>query len=374
MTKKTWIYNARLLSSGKELDATTMLIEAGKIHAVGVDAPAEAHESINLHGQFLSPGFIDIQLNGGYKHYFSSTPSKETLKEMTEASLEHATPYYYATLISSPTETIFSAIEAVRETMQYDRHLLGLHLEGPFLNSERKGAHKADHLQKPTDSIIERIIETGIDVVKMITIAPEICTQEQINALVNSGIQVSIGHSSASYQEAQAAFEQGINIVTHLYNAMPPMTHRSPGLIGAALDTSHVYTPIILDGRHCHPAMARLAYATKGDRLILLTDAAVLGRRLKRIDWDGLGAGLTPDGFYINSEGNLAGSAISMPEAVRNAQQYLGISLAEAADMGSGRVATAIGRSGDLGYLSPGYTAAFSIFNEDLSNFYTLAL
>lgn len=374
MTKKVWIHNAHLLSSGRELEATTLLVEEGKICAIGTEAPSEDCERIDLGGQYISPGFIDIQLNGGYEHYFSSTPTVDVLREMTQACLEHATPYYYATLITSPTEAIFSAIEAVRETMLSDRHLLGLHLEGPFLNPERRGAHQAHLIQKPTDDIVDRIIATGRGVVKMMTIAPEVCTTSQIARLIESGIQVSIGHSSASYEEAQTAFEQGVDIVTHLYNAMSPLTHRAPGLVGAALETPHVYTPIILDGRHCHPAAARLAYKSKGDRLILLTDAAVLGRRLQRISWDGLGADLTPDGFYINADGNLAGAAISMPEAVHNAQLYLGISIAEAADMASGRVASAIGRSNDLGYLKPGYRACFSIFNEDLSRFSSLVL
>ncbi len=374
MTKKIWIHNARLLSDGRELEATTLLVEGGRIRAVGADAPQEAHEAIDLHGQYLSPGFIDIQLNGGYEHYFSSTPNVEVLREMTTACLEHATPYYYATLITSPTEAIFSAIESVKQAMQEDKHLIGLHLEGPFLNPERRGAHQASLIQKPTDELLERIIEAGQGVVKMITIAPEVCSRGQIDRLIESGIQVSIGHSSASYEEAKGAFEQGINIVTHLYNAMSPLTHRSPGLAGAALETPHVYTPIILDGRHCHPAAARLAYKAKGDRLILLTDAAVLGRRLRRISWDGLGADLTPDGFYINADGNLAGAAISMPEAVRNARQYLGVSLAEAADMASGRVASAIGRASELGYLRPGYPACFSTFDEEVRQFASLVL
>lgn len=374
MTKKAWIHNARLLSSGRELEATTLLVQEGKICAIGTEAPNEDCECIDLRGQYVSPGFIDIQLNGGYENYFSSTPTVEVLREMTQASLEHATPYYYATLITSPTETIYSAIKAVKEAMQTDHHLLGLHLEGPFLNTERRGAHQAHLIQRPTDEAIDRIIKAGRDVIKMITIAPELCSPSQIARFIESGIQISIGHSSASYEEAKAAFEQGVDIVTHLYNAMSPLTHRSPGLVGAALETPHVYTPIILDGRHCHPAAARLAYRAKGDRLILLTDAAVLGRRLKHISWDGLGATLTPDGFYINADGNLAGAAISMPEAVRNAQQYLGISIAEATDMASGRVASAIGRDNELGYLKPGYPANFSVLSEDLNQFSTLVL
>lgn len=368
----TKIENARLISQGKVLEATSLCIGEGKILCLG-ECDRVADQTIDLGGRYLSPGFIDIQLNGGYQRYFSFSPDAETLGEMTQASLEHATPFYYATLITSLPESIFAGIEAVRQRMAHDPHLLGMHLEGPFLSEKRRGAHRAEYIRRPDDALLNEIIERGQGVIRLITIAPESFSTEQIARLISSGIQVTIGHSDATYEEVEATADLGVRMITHLYNAMSPFTHRAPGVIGAALEDDRIYTPIILDGRHCHPAAARLAYKAKGHRLILTTDAAVLGRRLDYITWDGLDARLTEDGFYVNGDGNLAGSSISMPEAVRNACLFLGISLPEAADMASGRVADAIGLGRVLGSLTPGTPAAFSIFDECLDHYETLS-
>lgn len=372
MAQIVYIHNARLLSRGQELKARSLTVRDGKITRIGGEAPEGCTQIVDLEDKFLSPGFIDIQLNGGTAKFFSETPDRETLQEMTDACLEHATPYYYATLITSLPETIFAGIETVREAMKKDPHLLGMHLEGPFLNLNKRGAHKAEFIRKPTDELLDELIARGKGVIKLLTIAPENFTPEQIAKLVASGIQISAGHSEATYEQAITAFDSGIRIVTHLYNAMSTFTHRAPNLMGAALSDQRVYTPIILDGGHCHPGSAKLAYLAKGERLILITDAAVLGRKTKDVPWEGIDAHLNADGFYVNTNGNLAGAAISMPEAIVNAQSFLGVSLAEAVDMATGRVADAIGRAGDLGTLAPGYPAAFSVFNASLSEYQAL--
>lgn len=329
-------------------------------------------EHIDLAGDYLCPALIDIQLNGGYTKYFSLTPDAETLAELSEASWEFGTPFFYATLISSPIDVVYTAIEVVREAMKHNPYLLGIHLEGPFLCPKRKGAHNVAVLHSPSDSELQTIISRGQGVIKLITIAPEMLTQQQIALLQESGIQISLGHSDTSYECATKLFDSGVNIVTHLYNAMSAFTHRAPGLVGAALLHPNVYTPIILDGRHCHWAAARLAYQMKGKHLILLTDAAVLGRRMKEMAWEGLHAILTPDGFYVNPDGNLAGSAISMGEAVVNACEHLFVSPAEAVDMATGRVAKAIGAVGNqLGRIAPNYRAVFTRWHQDGSNRFT---
>lgn len=368
-----YIKNARLLSRGRELSATSLTTRNGIIETIGSEpVDISEYKIIDLGGRFLSPGFIDIQLNGGTKRFFSETPDVETLQEMTAACLEHATPYYYATLITSLPEVIFEGIERCREVMQTDPHLLGMHLEGPMLNQEKRGAHKLEFIRKPDDAFLDELLERGRGVIKLLTIAPELFTKAQLSKLLSSGIQISAGHSNATYEEAVEALDQGISIITHMFNAMSPISHRAPGLMGAALDDERVFTPIILDGRHCHPGAARMAYKCKGHKLVLITDAAVLGRKTKHVEWEGIDARLTDDGFYYNKNGNLAGSAISMPEAIQNAQAFLGVSLAEAVDMATGRVADAIGRSADLGTLAPGFPACFSVFNQELSQYEVL--
>lgn len=374
MANRILIKNARLISDGQELSASSLVVANGHICSVGADKTAEYEQVIDLEGHILTPGLIDIQINGGYTRYFSLTPDAETIAEVTEACLEHATPYFYITLISSPVQTIFTAIDAVRAAMQTNPHILGMHLEGPFLNPIRKGAHNAQIICSPTLDTLRELIEYGRGVIRMITLAPEMWSPEAIDLILESGIQISLGHSEATYEEAMALFDRGVHIVTHLYNAMSAFTHRSPGLVGASLEHPEVYTPLILDGRHCHPAAARLAYKLKGEQFILLTDAAVLGRRMKEMAWEGLHAILTPEGYYVNPDGNLAGSAISMPEAVSNAMSYLGVTFAEAVDMGTRRVARAIGMQDKLGRLAEGYQAAFSVFAPDLSSSHSLSL
>lgn len=366
--KSVFIKNARLLSQGAELRPTTISVENGRIVALGEDVPAEGAEVIDLDGKYLSPGFVDIQLNGGIRKFFSYKPDAETLAEMTEACLKHATPYYHPTLVTAQPATIFEAIESVREAMKTDPHILGMHLEGPFLNPVRRGAHTLEYIRIPDDKLLDQIIEKGKGVITLITIAPEQFTDAQIKKLVASGIQVSAGHSEIAYDGAKAAFDKGIRIVTHLYNAMSALEPRKPGLVGAALEDDRVYAPIILDGAHCHPAQARIAYKSKGERMILITDAAVLGRELEELDFEGFHAQLTPDGFYYNRHGNLAGSAIDMAEAIKNAMEFLNITLPEAVAMATDRPAKALGRDKEFGQLTVGYPAFFSVFSEEITD------
>lgn len=365
--RTVFIKNARLLSQGQELKPQTITIENGRITGIGEEkTKGEGVEVIDLEGKYLTPGFIDIQLNGGIKNFFSYNPNADVLSEMTSACLKHATTYYHPTLVTSLPETVFQAIEAVRQAMKTDPHILGMHLEGPFLNPVRRGAHTLEYIRIPDDEILDEIIAKGKGVISLITVAPEQFTDKQLKKLIASGIQVSAGHSEITYEGAKQAFDKGIRIVTHLYNAMSAFEPRKPGLVGAALEDERVYAPIILDGAHCHPAQARVAYRSKQDKLILITDAAVLGRELDELDFEGFHAKLTPDGFYYNRNGNLAGSAIDMPEAIKNAIDYLGITLAEAVSMATDRVAKAIGREKEIGQLTLGYPALFSVFSSDI--------
>lgn len=373
MTPSILIRHARLISHGHELAETSIAIRHGRIERIGADLSAQYDQEIDLAGHYLSPGLIDIQINGGYTRYFSLSPDAETIAEMTQACLEFATPFFYITLISSPLPTILEAIETTRVAMQHNPHLLGMHLEGPYLNPIRKGAHNARVISSPKLEDLELILERGQGVIRLITLAPEMWSDEALELVEHSGIQVSLGHSEASYEEAMNAFGRGVHLVTHLYNAMSAFTHRAPGLIGAALEHPEVYTPVILDGRHCHWGAARLAYQAKRERFILLTDAAVLGRRMQEMAWEGLHAILTPDGYYVNPDGNLAGSAISMPEAVNNAMKHLGVSFVEAIEMATGRVAQAIGLEHEIGRLEVGHRAAFSVFSPDLKECRTLS-
>jgi N-acetylglucosamine-6-phosphate deacetylase len=212
--------------------------------------------------------------------------------------------------------------------------VLGIHLEGPFLNPIKKGAHLEAYIIKPTKENIDLLLSEGKDIIKMWTIAPEMFDQTTLDYLISTGVTLSIGHSNATYEEAIQAMDKGIHLVTHLYNAMSPMNHRAPGLVGAALNHPNVTCQIILDGLHCHESAAEIALKIKNDKVILVSDALFLGRKKQSFQWDNFNATLTK-GTYYNTDGNLAGSAISQLDAILFAVNNLHISPEKALRMSS---------------------------------------
>jgi N-acetylglucosamine-6-phosphate deacetylase len=244
--------------------------------------------------------------------------------------------------------------------------VMGMHLEGPFFNPAKRGAHNKNIIRKPTNRELEEIIYYGKNILKIITIAPEMFTDEQIDLLLESGIKVSAGHSDMTYEQAQYYFSKGIDLVTHLYNAMSDFSHRAPGLVGASLEDENVYTPVILDGFHCHYGAARIAYKLKKDKFFLVTDCAFLGRKVQSFNWESFDATLV-NGRYTNKEGHIAGSAISMSEAVKNAKENLHCSTQEAIEMATSRVAKAIDMDKEIGFIKPGFSANFFVFDNDFN-------
>ncbi|MDB5203101.1 MAG: putative N-acetylglucosamine-6-phosphate deacetylase [Ferruginibacter sp.] len=368
----TAIINGNIIG-GNPSDANhIILVKDGVVTGLAAEVPAGAH-IINLKGRNISAGFIDIQLNGGYEYYFMQTPAAAALDDMVAASADFGTAFILPCLISSSKENILQAIETVREYMQDHPAVLGMHLEGPFINPAKRGAHVKELVRKPTNAELEEIIRYGKDVIRVMTIAPECFADEQLQLLIESGITLSAGHTEMDYTAAQKVFSKGIQLVTHLYNAMTQMGHRSPGLVGAVLDNDQVYAPIILDGAHCDYAMARIAWKAKQEKLILLSDAAFLGRQKTSFEWNGFTARLQ-NGFYRNEEGNLAGAAISMVEAIQNAIMHVGIPLSTAIDMATIRVAQAIGMEDKIGKIKAGYPARFAVFDDRLEQIETLVL
>ncbi len=283
------------------------------------------------------------------------------------------TGYVLPTLITSPTENILKGIESTRNYILKNPNsgVLGMHLEGPFLNPIKRGAHLAEYVRKPTNAELEEIIKYGKGIIKIMTIAPEQFTDEQLEMLLESGIVISAGHSNATNKQASHAFRKGIRLITHLFNAMSQMGHREVGLVGTIFDNDEVYAPIILDGFHCDYAAARIAHKAKKDKLFLISDALFVGDKVKQFQWGEFDAYLQ-DGQYRNSEGNLAGAAISMGDAVRNATKFVDISLQEAVEMATIRPAKAIGMDDKAGKIAVGYPARFTVFDEGLENFETL--
>lgn len=364
------VFSKKVFTGTTVLENQLIICDDGKIISVedykGQDATYRC--------ECISAGFMDIHINGGSQYNFSESPNIKSLKDIEDACLEQGTIYTLPTLVTSPAEYIFKGIAAVKEykSKYPGTGIAGMHLEGPFLHPLKRGAHPGKLLQKPSDALLRTIIDEGKGIIKMITIAPELFSDEQLKMLIDSGITVSVGHSNATYEEAQHAFSKGITLVTHLFNAMSPFTHRAPGLIGAALDNENVYTPVILDGDHSHFAAASVAYKAKKDKFFLISDALFVGRKVKEFHWGEYDAKLI-NGKYINSEGNLTGAVISMGDGVRNAVHKLNIPLQEAIEMATLRPAIAIGMENIYGKIKPGYPARFTLFDEQLKNFGALS-
>ncbi len=365
------IFAATVFTGSEILKDRLITIEGGSITAIEPSIRNPAIRSVS----HIAAGFADIHINGGEKFHFTERAEANTLEDINDSCLACGTAYSLPALITSPLENVFKGIDAAKKYKEKHpgQGILGIHLEGPFISPAKRGAHLTEYIIKPTDACLDEIIRYGKGVVRMITVAPEVFTDKQLEMLLDSDIIVSAGHSNAAYQEACRAFGRGIHLVTHLYNAMSPLEHRKPGLVGAALDTPSVSAPIILDGLHCDFAAARIAYKIKGEKLFLISDALFTGRKVKSFQWGRFDACLEND-QYVNSEGHLAGAAISLGEAVKNAVNEVGIPLQEAIEMATIRPAKALGLDRIIGRIEVGYPGVFTVFDGSLEKFEVLAL
>jgi N-acetylglucosamine-6-phosphate deacetylase len=318
-----------------------------------------------LDGQGLAaaPGFIDLQLNGCGGVMFNDTPSADTLDTMHRTNLKSGTTSYLPTLITAPDPAMAAAIDLVQTyRRQHPQRVLGLHLEGPYLNPSRKGIHNGDYVRPPDAAMVKRILQAGPEAVRLLTLAPEMVPPEQIRSLAAAGILVSAGHTNASFEQALAGFAAGVGMVTHLFNAMSPWQGRHPGLVGAAFSQPGVYAGIIADGHHVHYGSIALAHQIKQDRLILVTDATPpVGTQMESFTIGGQQV-FYRQGKCVSADGTLGGAALTMMAAIGNCVQSVGIPLDEALRMASLYPARAIHMDHQLGRLAPGYGANVTLF------------
>ncbi|EKM28843.1 N-acetylglucosamine-6-phosphate deacetylase, partial [Vibrio harveyi] len=321
----------------------------------------------DLDGANLSPGFIDLQLNGCGGVMLNDEITPETMQIMHEANLKSGCTSFLPTLITSSDEDMRAAITAAREYHnKYQNQSLGLHLEGPYLNVAKKGIHSVDFIRPSDDGMID-LICANADIIAKVTLAPEQNDPEHIARLKAAGIVVSIGHTNATYAEARQGFDAGITFATHLFNAMTPMVGREPGVVGAIYDTPEVYAGIIADGFHVDYANIRIAHKIKGEKLVLVTDAtAPAGANIDHFIFVGKKV-YYRDGKCVDENGTLGGSALTMIEAVQNSVEHAGIALEEALRMATLYPATAIGVEERLGRVRKGMVANLTIFDRDFN-------
>ncbi|MGD8117682.1 N-acetylglucosamine-6-phosphate deacetylase [Vibrio sp. TRT 29B02] len=324
-------------------------------------------ETRDLNGANVSPGFIDLQLNGCGGVMLNDEITAETMQIMHQANLKSGCTSFLPTLITSSDEDMRQAVAAAREYhTKYQNQSLGLHLEGPYLNVMKKGIHSVDYIRPSDNNMIDFMCDNA-DVIAKVTLAPEHNDLAHIERLKQAGIVVSIGHTNATYAEARRGFEAGITFATHLFNAMTPMVGREPGVVGAIYDTPDVYAGIIADGFHVDYANIRIAHKIKGEKLVLVTDAtAPAGADMDYFIFVGKKV-YYRDGKCVDENGTLGGSALTMIEAVQNTVEHVGIALDEALRMATLYPAKAIGMADKLGLVKKGMIANLTVFDRDFN-------
>ncbi|WP_105896482.1 N-acetylglucosamine-6-phosphate deacetylase [Haemophilus influenzae] len=324
-------------------------------------------KTIDLQGNNLTAGFIDLQLNGCGGVMFNDQTSVETLEIMQETNLKSGCTSFLPTFITAPDENIKSAVKIMREYLnKHKNQALGLHIEGPYLSIEKKGVHRPEYIREITPEMKDFLCENG-DVITKMTIAAENPTINYTPDFVKAGIIVSVGHSNATYEVAKAAFHNGATFATHLHNAMSPISSgRAMGVVGAVLD-SDIYTGIIVDGIHVNYGNVRIDKKIKGDKLCIVTDSiAAAGAPPELESFTFVGKTIyIKDGRCYDANGTIAGASITMIESIKNAVEYVEIPLAEAIRMSNLYPARAIGVDDRLGSVEKGKIANLAVFTPD---------
>ena len=365
MTRQTW-RGARIFDGTALVPAGQLVTEAGRIVAIlppGSPAEGQVHE---LDGGILAPGFVDLQVNGGGGRLLGQGDPDAEIAAICATHAALGTTGLLPTLITADPDITRAVLAAgLRAARAGLPGFLGLHLEGPFLDPRRKGAHEASLFRALTDDDLAELIGAAQNLpALMVTLAPEAARPSQIAALTAGGVVVALGHSDCAEEPARAAFDAGASCVTHLYNAMSPLTHRAPGLVGAALDAP-VWAGIIPDGVHVAKAAFRIALAAKPGRVFAVSDAmAVAGTSAQEFLLNGRVIRRS-EGRLTLADGTLAGADVSLPQGLAWMVRTAGVPLAEALAMVTSRPARVLGLT-DRGVLVPGARADLVHLDDDL--------
>ena len=358
---------AQVFDGTKMLDGMSVIVEGSTIADVlPASSLPRSVEIQDLKGGILSAGFIDVQVNGGGGALMNDNPTIETVRRIAEAHRKFGTTGMLPTVITDDQKVIDQAVGAVQDAISRDvPGILGIHLEGPFLDVARKGAHPAHFVRAMTDSDVRRIAAINCGSV-LLTLAPNKVPEKFIAELSRRGVLISLGHAEATVEEVQRALGSGARAFTHIYNAMSQLNGREPGMVGACLSDSESYCGVIVDGLHVDDVALEVLFAAKtSDRIMLITDAMppaaggpesfeLQGRTAQRV------------GNRLQLEdGTLAGSIVTMDEAVRNTIK-LGIRLEDSLRMASTVPAHFLRRENELGRIAKGFIASMVHLSDDL--------
>ncbi len=345
-----------------------LVVENGRIAAVR--GRTDAAGVLDLGRRPVLPGYIDLHVHGGGGAQCNTDDPDEVLS-MARFHATHGTTALLATTVAASIEELEAGLAAIAACTSRSggAAVLGAHLEGPFISRRRPGAMDPAVFIEPDQRSLQRLLQAGDGTVRMMTIAPELPgALDMIRALVAAGVTVSLGHSDATYDETRAAVAAGARCATHTFNAMPPLHHRAPGLLGAVLDLDELTCELICDAIHVHPAALRLAFRAKGlSRATLVTDAMqAAGMPNGEYRLGGATVIVSAGRAEIAGGGSIAGSTLTMDAAVANAVRFLGISLEEAVVLACGNPARLLGLERRKGAIAPGFDADLTILGDDL--------
>ena len=348
----------RVFSGSDWLPDHAVVVEKGIIKDILPLVSLPSESVIEEHVYIITPSFIDAQIYGASGKLFATFPTAETLQLMQENCALAGTHYFLPTVATNTYDVFKRCIDAVKEYWnQGGVGVGGLHIEGPWINKNKRGAHVENLIHTPTINQVHELLDYGMGVIKMITLAPEICNKEMIRLIRSKKVLVSAGHSDATFEQATESFDNGVYAVTHLFNAMSPLHHRSPGMPAAVIQHPQVVASIIADGHHVDFEMISIAKKLLEDRLFLITDAVTE----------------TTEGLYQHKlegdkyvcNGILSGSALTMLQAVKNCIDKVGIKEEEALRMATVYPARILGIDDELGMIKKGHRAELTFLDKD---------
>lgn len=379
MKKPSVVKNGTLITPFRTIRRGVVVFKEEKILAVGresdVEVPKET-QVIDASGRIVAPGFIDVHIHGGNGRDVMEG-SYDAINELSKFAACHGTTAFLPTTVSASHGDLLNAVKAVKTAMERETEgagVLGVHLEGPYVNPEKRGIHDAEHVRSPSLDEIRELLEASNRTIKIVTSAPEVDgSKELIKELRKFGIVASMGHSNATYNEAVDAIKHGVTHVAHAFNGMRSFHHREPGILGAVLVHDELTVELISDNVHVHPAAMKLLVRTKGtDKIVLVTDAVLTAGMSNGEYRVGNKNVIVRNGICKLKSGELAGSTLTMDRAIRNTTKSVGLPLRTAIKMATINPAVAVNVDKNKGSLEPGKDADIVIMDDDVNVYVTI--
>jgi N-acetylglucosamine-6-phosphate deacetylase len=378
--RRTLLTNATKLDAEGEVAGSWILLAGDRIEAVGTGTGTatgtptgagttaslpEADETVDLGGAVVTPGLIDLHAHGGAGAAFDD--GADAIRRALVPHRAHGTTRSVISLVANPLSALETSLAAIADLAAVDPLVLGAHLEGPFLSPDNRGAHHPRFLATPDPALVTALVDASRGTLRQVTVAPELPgALAAVDALVAAGVRVAVGHTTATYEQARAAFDRGATLLTHAFNAMPGIHHRAPGPVVAAIDDERVTLELILDGVHVHPRVARLLFDAAPDRVALITDAmAAAGADDGAFRLGSLDVTVERGIALLTGTDTIAGSTLLQDAALRLAITTAGLTPRDAVTALTRTPARALGLDSWLGLVSPGHAADLVVWDAD---------